>query len=88
MRSATRAAGGLGRDALHSQLTAAIQVVLHMRRLRSGGRVLDVVGVFDRAAAGRAGAAVVRPVWIRGDGWAEGHPVLDEPLRERGGSTP
>lgn len=85
---ALAATGGLGRDALHSQLAAAIQVVLHMRRLRTGARVLDVVGVFDRTASGSSGAAVVRPVWIRGVGWAEGRAALTELLRERGISPP
>ena len=46
---ALAAIGGLSRAALHSQLAAAVQVVLHMRRLRSGTRVLDVVGVPVRA---------------------------------------
>ncbi len=45
---ALAAAGGLPRDALHSQLAAAVQVVLHMRRLPSGARVLDAVGVLGR----------------------------------------
>lgn len=85
---ALAATGGMGRDALHSQLAAAIQVVLHMRRLRTGARVLDVVGVFDRAASGSAGAAVVRPAWIRGVGWAEGRGALAELLRERGVTPP
>ena len=85
---ALAATGGMGRDALHSQLAAAIQVVLHMRRLRTGARVLDVVGVFDRTASGSAGAAVVRPAWIRGVGWAEGREALSELLRERGITPP
>ncbi|MGI5126943.1 TadA family conjugal transfer-associated ATPase [Pseudonocardia sp. CA-107938] len=85
---ALAAAGGLARDALHSQLTAAIQVVLHMRRLAGGGRVLDVVGVFDRAGAAGSGLAEVRPAWIRGVGWAEGRAALAALLRERGVNAP
>ena len=46
---ALAATGGLSRAALHSQFAAAVQVVLHMRRLRSGARVLDAVGVPVRA---------------------------------------
>jgi pilus assembly protein CpaF len=84
---ALAASGGLGRDALHSQLAAAIQVVLHMRRLGTGSRVLDVVGVFDRAGA-HSGLAEVRPAWIRGVGWAEGRATLDGLLRERGVTAP
>jgi pilus assembly protein CpaF len=85
---ALAAGGGLGREALHSQLAAAIQVVLHMRRLGTGGRVLDVVGVFDRTGSAGSGLAEVRPAWIRGVGWAEGRAMLDGLLRERGVSTP
>ncbi|SHK42829.1 pilus assembly protein CpaF [Pseudonocardia thermophila] len=99
---ALAATGGLDRAALHSQLAAAVQVVLHMRRLPGGKRVLDVVGVFDRAdhrstdhrstdhrsTYQRSGLAVVRPVWIRGVGWAEGRTALDELLRERGVGAP
>ncbi len=85
---ALAASGGLGRDALHSQLAAAIQVVLHMRRLGTGGRVLDVVGVFDRAGSAHSGLAEVRPAWIRGVGWAEGRAALDGLLRERGVTAP
>ena len=56
--------GGLSRAALHSQLAAAVQVVLHMRRLPTGHRVLDAVGVLDRGRTrGRAAglAARIRP---------------------------
>ena len=52
--------GGLSRAALHSQLAAAVQVVLHMRRLPTGQRVLDAVGVLTAADTGscdRSGCA-------------------------------
>ena len=39
------ALGGLGRDALHSQLAAAVRVVLHMRRTSSGDRRLSEIAV-------------------------------------------
>ncbi len=71
--------GGLSRAALHSQLAAAVQVVLHMRRLRSGARVLDVVGVLERAGA----EVVVRPAWTRSGGWADGREALRGVLAER-----
>jgi pilus assembly protein CpaF len=45
---ALAALGGLPRSALHSQLSAAFHVVLHMRRERDGTRRLTDVGVFDR----------------------------------------
>jgi pilus assembly protein CpaF len=46
---ALAALGGLPRAALHSQLSAAFHVVLHMRRERDGTRRLTDVGVLDRA---------------------------------------
>jgi pilus assembly protein CpaF len=45
---ALAALGGLPRSALHSQLSAAFHVVLHMHRERDGTRRLTDVGVFDR----------------------------------------
>lgn len=71
--------GGLSRAALHSQLAAAVQVVLHMRRLRSGARVLDVVAVLERTS----GEVAVRPAWTRTGGWAEGRDALRTILAER-----
>jgi pilus assembly protein CpaF len=76
---ALAAAGGLSRAALHSQLAAAVQVVLHMRRLASGARVLDIVGVLERSGA----EVVVRTVWTRTGGWHEGRAALDAVLAER-----
>lgn len=46
---ALAALGGLPRAALHSQLSAAFNVVLHLRRERDGIRRLTDVGVLDRA---------------------------------------
>ncbi|KZB83302.1 TadA family conjugal transfer-associated ATPase [Amycolatopsis regifaucium] len=65
---ALAALGGLKRDALHSQLTAAVRVVLHMRRLPSGIRRLDEVGVLRSLR----GEAKVVPVW------SQGHWIGDE----------
>jgi pilus assembly protein CpaF len=59
---ALAALGGLNRGALHSQLAAAVRVVLHMRRLPSGIRRLDEVGVLRSAR----GEAAVVPVWREG----------------------
>src|SRR5690606_39625453 len=73
---ALAATGGLARDALHSQLAAAVQVVLHVKRLPSGSRVLDTVAVLGRDH--EAGHAVtVRPVWTRAHGWTADRPALD-----------
>ncbi len=45
---ALAALGGLDRAALHSQLAAAVQVVLHVRRGRVGARRLDEIAVLRR----------------------------------------
>jgi pilus assembly protein CpaF len=81
---ALAATGGLDRAALHSQLAAAVQVVLHMRRKPDGVRVLDVVGVPVREAA----TVAVRPVWSEACGWGEARPTLGELLAERGVNPP
>jgi pilus assembly protein CpaF len=76
---ALAATGGLSRAALHSQFAAAVQVVLHMRRLRSGARVLDAVGVPVRAGD----VVEVVPAWTRTGGWTEGRSALGAVLAER-----
>jgi pilus assembly protein CpaF len=80
---ALAASGGLPRAALHSQLAAAIQVVLHMRRLRGGARVLDAVGVLGPAPDGDRAGVAVRPVWVRGTGWTPHRAALGTLLAER-----
>lgn len=49
---ALAALGGMDRAALHSQLAAAIQVVLHVERRADGSRGLREIGVLDRAESG------------------------------------
>lgn len=46
------ALAGLSRDAVHAQFSSAVQVVIHLRRLDSGLRVVDSVGVVEVASAG------------------------------------
>ncbi|QJY45391.1 TadA family conjugal transfer-associated ATPase [Pseudonocardia broussonetiae] len=81
---ALAALGGMPRPALHSQLAAAVQVVLHMRRLRGGARVLDAVGVLARDGA----EVVVRPAWTRTGGWTGERAVLGRLLAEREVAAP
>ncbi len=50
---ALAAVGGLDRGALHSQLAAAVQVVVHVKRDRAGRRRLSEVGLLDRGSDGR-----------------------------------
>ncbi|AIJ26699.1 TadA family conjugal transfer-associated ATPase [Amycolatopsis methanolica] len=77
---ALAALGGLSRAALHSQLAAAVQVVLHMRRSSSGQRELAEVGVLSRSDNGDVR---VLPVWQDG-GWTKRR-VLFSALLPRGG---
>lgn len=60
---ALAALGGLSRDALHSQLAAAFNVVLHMRRSPDGTRRLEEIGVLERAT----NLVHVVPAWPSGD---------------------
>ncbi|HEY0812366.1 MAG TPA: TadA family conjugal transfer-associated ATPase [Pseudonocardia sp.] len=76
--------GGLTRAALHSQLAAAVQVVLHMRRLPAGRRVLDTIAV---PAVGERGV-VVRPAWVRGSGLTRERDALAALLTRRGTPVP
>jgi pilus assembly protein CpaF len=55
---ALASAAGLALDAVHSQVSAALDVVVHVGRARSGRRLVREVGLFDREAGGQA---VVRP---------------------------
>jgi pilus assembly protein CpaF len=52
---------GLGRAAVHAQLAAAVQVVIHLRRDAAGLRIISEVGVLDRGPDGvRVVPAVTR----------------------------
>ena len=70
----------LSRSALHSHFAAAVQVVLHMRRLRGGARVLDVVGVPVRAdgmVEVRSGLKIGETLAVRGaEALRTGVPVI------------
>ncbi|TWH21193.1 TadA family conjugal transfer-associated ATPase [Prauserella rugosa] len=80
---ALAALGGLSRSALHSQLAAAVHVVLHMAREEDGRRRLTEIGVVRRVPDG----VVVRPAW-RPDGWTDERERLGELLRARGVQPP
>lgn len=75
---ALAALGGLSRAALHSQLAAAVQVVLHMRREAGTRRVLSEIGLVERGDDG----VRVRPVW-RSGGWMDPQRSLVTLLRSR-----
>ncbi|GAA4890762.1 TadA family conjugal transfer-associated ATPase [Tessaracoccus lubricantis] len=49
---ALAALGGLGREACHAQVAAALRLVVHLRRAPSGARRVEQVGLFRRRADG------------------------------------
>jgi pilus assembly protein CpaF len=73
------ALGGLDRAALHSQLAAAVQVLLHVARDRSGRRRLREIAVLRRIEGW------VRPVtvWHADRGTTDDADDLDVLLRSR-----
>ena len=66
---ALAALGGLDRAALHSQLAAAVQVVLHVGRDRTGARRLAEIAVLRREGNGLVGAATA---WRADTGFGSG----------------
>ncbi len=74
------ALGGLDRAALHSQLAAAVRVLLHVARDRSGRRRLSEIAVLRQTDSGRVYA--VR-VWHADDGPADELADLRRLLRDR-----
>lgn len=79
---ALAALGGMARVALHSQLAAAVQVVLHMVRDEAGRR-LSGIGVLDRDGD----LVRVVPAWQDGQ-WAAGRQLLAAALHDRGQGLP
>ncbi|MFC7496847.1 MULTISPECIES: TadA family conjugal transfer-associated ATPase [unclassified Nocardioides] len=59
-------AGGLGRDAAHSQLASAVDVVLHLARDRDGARRLRQVGVPTRSPDGLVAMTTALDVGLDG----------------------
>lgn len=81
---ALAALGGLSRPALHSQLAAAVQVVIEVRRGTDGRRRVRGIGVIDREGE----LVAVRPVWRHESGWLAGRARFAELLDARGVSWP
>jgi pilus assembly protein CpaF len=78
---ALAALGGMSRPALHSQLAAALQVVVHVRRNSAGRRVLAEIGVVARTSD----CVRVLPAW-RADGRQIGWPTLSGLLNRQNGA--
>jgi pilus assembly protein CpaF len=77
--------GGLPRAALHAQVLAALQVVLHVRRTE-GGRVLDSVSVL--LPSGHDRLVTVVPAWRRGVGAGPAAAALAQMLTDRAFPVP
>jgi pilus assembly protein CpaF len=78
---ALAALGGLDRAALHSQLAAAVQVVLHVSRDRNGTRRLSEIGVLQR---GDGDQVRVVTAWHVATGFGCGKDDLTALLHTRG----
>jgi pilus assembly protein CpaF len=77
--------GGMPRDALHAQVVAALQVVIHVRRI-ADRRVVDEVCLLLPGGPRRLVSAV--PAWRRQDGPGPAARVLARLLAERGAAVP
>ena len=70
---------------MHAQVAAALQVLLHVRRSRSG-RVLESVSLL--LPDGPERLVTVVPAWVRGRGPGVAAPALGMLLTERGIPVP
>src|SRR5829696_2180965 len=78
------ALGHLKRDALHSQVAAALQVAVHLARLADGRRVLTELAVFRRVGE----RVHVLPAWRQDEGPVEGWAELARLLHLSGRREP
>jgi pilus assembly protein CpaF len=76
-------AGGLRRDAVHSQVAAALHAVVHLRRGRDGHRHVESLSAFGR---GHDGTVAVLPALTAGPGEVVAGPGLELLRRHVSGS--
>ncbi|QLY31377.1 TadA family conjugal transfer-associated ATPase [Nocardia huaxiensis] len=76
---ALAALGGMSRPALHSQLAAAFQIVLHVHRHPDGARTLREIGVVTRTL----GEVEICPAWTADSRPTPGASTLTTLLEER-----
>lgn len=81
---ALAALGGLSRPALHSQLSAALQLVLHLRRDSHGHRTLAAIGIPDHSED----YVRIVPAWQPGQTHLAASTRLTTLLRSREPTTP
>ena len=81
---ALAALGGLDRAALHSQLAAAVQVLLHVGRDPNGKRRLSEIAVLRRDANGIVGVA---SAWNADTGFGSGAERSEEPAAGAGSAV-
>ncbi|AWK70751.1 ATPase [Rhodococcus oxybenzonivorans] len=72
---ALAALGGMDRSALHSQLAAAVQVILHVHRSSNGTRKLMQIGV---VTSDDRGYVSIVPAWTFGTGSDAGAAILQQ----------
>ncbi|WOC12627.1 Putative conjugal transfer protein [Gordonia sp. MP11Mi] len=77
---ALAALGGMDRAALHSQLAAAIQLVLGLGRDRDGRRGLLEIGVLNRADNG---LTTIEQAWSRRSGFTAARTRIDALIADR-----
>lgn len=75
---------GLGIGSITSLAASALRVVVHLRRLRDGARIVDEVGLLDRAGDSLS----VHPVWRRGTGPGPAASTLFDELVAREAPVP
>ena len=85
---ALAAPAGLGRDALHSQLAAGLDVVVHLERSPRGARRVAALGVVVPRSGSSPGACAVSCAWAEGSGAGPAWSLLQSLLAGSAASSP